>query len=167
MASCSSTTVLLPSNEDDGRNEQILLPKNVLWTHSLSELISIATQEGFIAVWRQLPITERLEIAESLMQSLPGDSDAILLTTCITILALFSESDAEMKSSEEALNVRSVLNSSITYLLSAKSPDDVGWQNEVHSFRTLYARRSTSVRTWIPTAVVLTVGIACLLLCPR
>ena len=151
MASCSSTTV------EDDHVSGVSFPQAVLENASLTQLMALASREPCVKAWKELPLTERLEIAESLLMSPPDET----LYKCLSLMALFSCSETSIESVQHTL--RSGLDR-----LSQALPLHARAQETIAQLRlNLYRETSaSSISKWIPPAIVVSAGIALLLFAP-
>jgi hypothetical protein len=132
---------------------------------SLSHLVSLVGKNPRVSIWRELPLTERLEVAESLLATPMGDTDELFFN-CISILVMFIDS-VDLRTSSIA---RQIVVEALNLLLYLVPLEAVSTRDEINDLREklcLSSKLHAQVR-WIPPLVLISFGLAaCLILGPR
>lgn len=152
MASCSSTTVLLHgAGEPD-----VSFPASMLESSSLEELLALVRRESSVSAWKELPLTERLEIAESLLYRGSANSEETVFKL-LSLLALFSCAE------DASPSVRRLSEEALDRLSDILPPHATARKYITRS----YQPSNVVIARWLPPAIVVSVSIALLYFGPR
>ena len=167
MASCSSTTVLMHAVEEEP-TPRLTFPRSVLETSSLARLVGLVSQDLCVAAWKELPVTERLEIAESLLHSVSANEFGAdeTIFKCVSVLCLFASSNGWSAKDYSSPLVQEIISSTLDRLRQAL-PRYACARDEIGLLRDHSIEGSSMITKWIPPAIVVTVGIAFLFFGPR
>ena len=156
MASCSSTTTLLHKNENDVR--RVRFPSCFLRRSSLADLRSAVCNDVSVLRWQELPLTERLEIAESLLTDQYSKSTEERIFNVLAVLALFASPDGDH------LDILRLQHEALT-ILEALSPTAAPVRSDIGEWRKSLTRQPYT--RWGPSAIVVGIGVMCLLIGAR
>lgn len=156
MASCSSTTTLLQKSERD-QPRRVRLSSCFLRKSSLTDLESVVRNDVSVLRWQELPLTERLEIADSLINSQYSSSNEERIFNLLSVLALFA-------SREEAhVEIIRLKHEALT-ILESLSPLNAPVRSDIGALRKTLTKEQTR---WVPSALVLGLGLLCLVVGAR
>ena len=153
MASTSSTTVMV-----DEMPSKFSCFRSVIARESLTDLISVVSRDACVSAWMALPLTERLELADSLISSMQTErSNGEILFSCLSILAMFSHTG----DIGQNVTAQKMVKSALDQLLYVCPPTATA-HSDIKNFRN--SLRPVHHYRWM----LISVGIAaCLILAPR